>query len=329
MPQIEHCEQCRFDVSAYTNQDVAGTLRTIPVWWRLLTAGLADDVLRMRPNRATWSAVEYAQHSVDVTTLITALLEATLETDGLDFGQEPVPEDAGPTPSSAAMAPILDQMEVATTKLNQHNERANATTHTCTFTGEFGSVAYDGPWVMRHACHDALHHLQDVGRGLHALGYGVPTQHGSVAQINRNDGGVPKVAVDQATVAFRGVVGDRQRSRQHHGRLWQAICLYSFEAIERLQAEGHSIAAGSAGENFTLQGLDWHSLRPNTRIHIGSEVVLELTVPALPCTHNAQWFSDRDFNRMHHVAHPGETRWYASVVQDGAVRTGDVVVVEP
>ncbi len=176
--------------------------------------------------------------------------------------------------------------------------------------------------------HDALHHLQDVGRGLHALGAGTPSHTGSVAQINVSDGGVPKRTVDTVAVGYRGLEHDRQRSRRFHGRVWQALCLYSSEAIACLRAEGHPISAGSAGENFTLEGVDWAALRPGTRLRIGS-VLAELSVPALPCGHNARWFTDGDFDRMHHERDYSATRWYARVMEDGVVHTGDPVLVEP
>ena len=176
--------------------------------------------------------------------------------------------------------------------------------------------------------HAALHVLHELGRNHRANGAAAPTQHGAVAQININDGGVPKLAVDEAKIEIRGLVGDRQRSRQHHGRLWQAVCLQPIEAIERMRAEGHPIHPGAAGENLTLSGIDWTSIRPNTRILVGA-VVLETSLPALPCKHNAQWFSDGDFMRMHHERHPGETRWYATVIEAGSVATGDTVTVEP
>lgn len=183
-------------------------------------------------------------------------------------------------------------------------------------------------WLVRHTVHDALHHLRDIARGFVALDAAVSSPAGVVEQISASGGGVPKTAIPDARVGYRGVDGDRQKTRRHHGRVWQALCLMTAEGIERMQAEGHPITFGSAGENFTIRGLDWAALRPGTRLQIG-EVVCELSVPALPCHHNARWFSDRDFTRMHHEEHPGETRWYASVLRDGVVRTGDEVLVEP
>ena len=55
---------------------------------------------------------------------------------------------------------------------------------------------------------------------------------------------MPKQAVDSAEVGLGGHDGDRQRTRKHHGRPWQALCLWSSEVIADLAAEGHPIGPG-------------------------------------------------------------------------------------
>ncbi|HEX9642810.1 MAG TPA: MOSC domain-containing protein [Acidimicrobiia bacterium] len=150
---------------------------------------------------------------------------------------------------------------------------------------------------------------------------------GVVHQINMSDGGVPKRPVDEAFVNVRGLVGDRQTDRKHHGHPSQALCLYSFELIEALQAEGHSIEPGFAGENLTLRDVRWETLGPGTRVHIGADVVAEVTDAATPCAKQSRWFADRNYRRIDEEANPGWNRWYARVVAAGTVRTGDLVVV--
>ena len=147
-------------------------------------------------------------------------------------------------------------------------------------------------------------------------------------QISVSNGGVPKRAVPHARVTKDGVEGDRQRNREAHGGPDRAVCLYSLEVIEALRKEGHSIAPGSAGENFTLAGLDWKHIGPGTRLRIGDEVHLEVVSYTAPCTHNRCWFKDEDFSRMSQKKHPGWSRVYARVLSEGTVRQGDPVVVE-
>lgn len=149
-----------------------------------------------------------------------------------------------------------------------------------------------------------------------------------VHQINRSDGGVPKLPVPEACITVEGVQGDRQRSLAIHGGRDRAVCLYSLERIEALQREGHRVAPGSAGENLTLAGLDWARLRPGSRLRIGETVRLEITSYTAPCSLNARWFRDGDFTRISQKRHPGWSRLYARVLAEGTVRAGDRVVVE-
>jgi len=166
-----------------------------------------------------------------------------------------------------------------------------------------------------------------VGPALRAAGQLPAPAGGVVAQLNRSDGGVPKTPVDIVEVGWRGVIGDRQRSRQHHGRPWQALCIWSTEVIATFAAEGHPIAAGSAGENVTVSGLDWATVRPGVRLHVGS-VICEVSAWALPCKHNRSWFTDGDFNRMHHERGP-VSRAYATVLEPGTITIGDAAILEP
>jgi MOSC domain-containing protein YiiM len=145
---------------------------------------------------------------------------------------------------------------------------------------------------------------------------------GSVHQINVSNGGVPKLAVEEAFISMSGVSGDRQADQVHHGGPERAVCLYSREVIDALRAEGHPIFAGATGENLTLEGLDWNEVRPGVLLHVGA-ALLEVTRATTPCYKNAQWFIDGRFDRMSDQKHPGWSRMYARVVVEGRVATGD------
>lgn len=179
---------------------------------------------------------------------------------------------------------------------------------------------------------DEVHHLwhglvsiADVRR---AADDAVPTHRGVVEQVSSSPGGVPKTALERAEVGIRGIEGDVQAARVHHGRPWQALCLWNVESIEAFAADGHPLRAGSAGENVTVSGLDWAALRGGTIIDLGT-VRCQLSAPAAPCAKNAQWFTDGDFSRMDHGLHPESGRWYASVLRTGTIAPGDAVVVSP
>ena len=149
-----------------------------------------------------------------------------------------------------------------------------------------------------------------------------------VYQINLSDGGVPKSPVLEAVIATTGVEGDRQRNLNVHGGLDRALCLFSQDLIERLQDEGHSIDAGSSGENLTLAGLEWEKLKPGDQLQVGPDVQVEIMSYTGPCHQNAQWFRDGDYMRISQKKNPGWSRLSAKVLRGGVVRPGDAVEVK-
>lgn len=147
---------------------------------------------------------------------------------------------------------------------------------------------------------------------------------GQVVQLSISPGGVPKKPIDVATVGEFGIEGDGHQDRRNHGGPERALCLWSIERIEALQAEGHPIFPGAAGENVTTRGIDWGRVVPGVRLRIG-EVLCEITGYAAPCDNNADWFTDGKFVRMSQKLHPGWSRTYARVVEPGVIRPGEPV----
>lgn len=155
-----------------------------------------------------------------------------------------------------------------------------------------------------------------------------PARHeGVVVQLSSSGGGVPKLPIPEVEVDLGGVVGDVQRTRVHHGRPWQALCIWSSEVIDSFAALGHPIGYGSAGENVTLRDIPWPLVRAGARLRMG-EVLAECSLFALPCSQNARFFRDGDFLAMHHERGP-VSRIYATVLEGGRIHAGDVAVLEP
>lgn len=323
-PVPETCDGCGFDATAYTHADLLGTLRALAPMWRTMVEGIDTSVLTARPEPGTWSAIEYAAHSRDITGAMGYLAHLALSQDH--------PQLAGPAPATPEPE-VPATIAAAITELDKNVARLNAK---CSAIGAhdwarpitLGPDTVDVSWLVGHAVHDATHHVRDVARGLHTLGAGAPTQRGTVVQVNSSDGGVPKTALRSATIDRGGLVGDRQAERRHHGRPFQALCLWSQDVIDALRAEGHGLYAGAAGENVTVAGVDWATIRPGVRLLMGG-VLAEVSAFAAPCAKNAQWFSDGNFRRIDHNLHRGSSRAYAWVLDGGTVSPGDDVVVEP
>jgi MOSC domain-containing protein YiiM/SAM-dependent methyltransferase len=148
---------------------------------------------------------------------------------------------------------------------------------------------------------------------------------GLIVSVNTSPGGVPKRPVAGTRIHWRGLEGDaHSKPEPIHGTPEQAVCLYAFEAIERVRADGHQAFPGAYGENLTVFGLDWGGLRRGDRVRIGEAgPLLVLTDYATPCDTQERWFIDGRYGRISSRKHPEDARWYASVLQEGYVEPGD------
>jgi MOSC domain-containing protein YiiM len=152
---------------------------------------------------------------------------------------------------------------------------------------------------------------------------------GVLASINRSGGGVPKSRVSDAKVSRLGLLGDTQNDKKGHGGPERAVCVYSLERINALQQEGHPIDVGTAGENVTVEGIDWDLVVPGVRIKLGDEVVLEVASFTSPCETIKGSFADGKFVRISQKLHPGWSRVYARVLAEGEIHFGDHVELIP
>ncbi|MDQ1457787.1 MAG: hypothetical protein QOH28_3407 [Actinomycetota bacterium] len=324
---IENCDECGFRWDRYTDEQAVGVYLVAGGLFRGVLDGVDLDLANTRPVAESWSILEYVDHVRASMWIWRFVVDAAATDLGLDLstgGTRPMDPEVKrfDDVESTVAAMEAESAELFTLLLGLEPEQWD-----CSSRLTLGAV--DQHWIVRHAVHEILHHLHDVGRIRARLGDRVPTQTGSVAQLNISGGGVPKHPVDEAEVTVAGMTGDHHNDRIHHGRGFQALCLYSKDVIETLNAEGHPIYPGAAGENITVEGIDWAALRPGTVMSIGDDVTIELSSYATPCAKNAAWFADRDFRRMLHDTNPGWSRIYATVLGPGRIRSGDQVVVEP
>lgn len=205
---------------------------------------------------------------------------------------------------------------------------ADATADVSTRLTALGDAVARGPLVNDPVLlADVVAALCETDRIFRAAGQVSTTAQGTVTRLSKGSGGVPKQAADEVEVGWGGVVGDVQASRAHHGRPWQALCIWSQEVIDAFAAAGHPIFAGAAGENVTVTGLPWSDVRAGVDLAIG-DVRCTVWAYALPCFQNKPWFSDGDFTHMHHERGP-VSRVYAMVTRPGRISTGDPVILEP
>jgi MOSC domain-containing protein YiiM len=332
--------ECGFPAGGCSRDDLLGTLRAFTGMWRALMAGLDDGALASPEaggGPSVFGDVDSARSAVAAARdQVRAVVDAPASTGGPPPAP-PVVGGAAPDevpPSSAradgdmpgtarAAAAVLDR---AIAGLNAAAGRADAAAWAppTAAGGNAGPVAA----LVGAAVHEGVHRLHAGGRLVQRLGRGTPAQLGRVVQLNVSGGGVPKTPVPGGRIGDHGLAGDRQAERRIHGRPYQALSLWSAEVIEALRAEGHGVYPGAAGENVTLAGIDWPTIRPGVRVQVG-EALVEVSGYATPCGKNARWFVDGAIDRIDQRRHPGWSRAYAWVLRPGAVGPGDAALVEP
>ena len=320
----EQCVECGFDSDLYDRADTITSQSIMPAILGAAIEGLDDASLGIRPAPDTWSIGEYLDHVRETTFSNRFAIEVARQQPGTDLGDAPEPaftSEAKDIDVAVTLDAVRNEFDLMQQLLGSLND--DEWDNVVTVDGKATPIG----WFARHVLHDAFHHLVDIGRIRYGLGHGAPDGQGVLTHINVSTGGVPKASIPEATIDGTGISGDSQNDRRHHGRPLQAVCLWSGDVIADLAGDGHPIGAGNAGENLTVEGIEWSSLRPGSQLLVGS-VQLVVSAHAIPCAKNAQWFSDGDFKRIGHEASPGRSRLYAVPLNTGEIRSGDVVQVE-
>ncbi len=159
-----------------------------------------------------------------------------------------------------------------------------------------------------------------------------------VAQIRPDPGGsVGSTAIDKRPVAGRvavgrlGVAGDTQRDTAHHGGPEQAVYAFAREDVTHWESElGRPIEPGTFGENFTTTGLEVSDALIGEQWRVGSGedvVVVEVTMPRMPCMTFARWIGEQDRRWVRRFSDHGRVGAYLRVVQTGQVGAGDPITI--
>jgi hypothetical protein len=164
----ERCDACGFDGALYTDAALLEALRSLHVRWRQ-QLGAAGSELRIRPEPNTWSAIEYAAHSRDITALHVYGVEQALMQDEPIF--PPIGDDlveaAAVAYADSNPGEVVEALGVAAERLARLADDAGVDAWTRGLT--VGESRSDVRRLLEHALHDSQHHLTDVERGLASL----------------------------------------------------------------------------------------------------------------------------------------------------------------
>jgi hypothetical protein len=165
----ERCGVCGFDGSAYGDASLLAAIGELGARWRALLAQAGSDIA-VRPQPKTWSALEYAAHSRDVTALHVFGVEQALNDDEPAYpaidGAELIDTAAAPYSNEDPDA-VVEHLDRQALRLRDRAAAAGADVWWRGITiGDHHSTVRR---LLEHALHDSVHHLDDVERGLRQL----------------------------------------------------------------------------------------------------------------------------------------------------------------
>ena len=127
-------------------------------------------------------------------------------------------------------------------------------------------------------------------------------------------------------VGGSGLSGDVICDLHFHGGDDQAVYAYAREDLDWWAAElGRELPGGMFGENLTTQGLDLTGALVGERWRVGSQLVLEVSCPRVPCMTFAGKVGEAHWIKR--FTEHGATGAYLRVLEPGEVREGDRIEV--
>jgi hypothetical protein len=165
----ERCTACGFDGSVYDDASLIEAIAGLGSRWRALLIEAGAE-LRRRPEPQTWSAIEYAAHSRDITALHVFGVEQALGEDEPAYPAidgEALIETSATTYRDEEPEQIVAELDRAARHLATLAADAGAANWSRGIT--IGDERSTVRRLLEHALHDSLHHLDDVERGLNML----------------------------------------------------------------------------------------------------------------------------------------------------------------
>lgn len=134
------------------------------------------------------------------------------------------------------------------------------------------------------------------------------------------------VYVAAASDGQSGVTGDFIGDPANHGGSDQAVYAFQREDLDRWELEkAREFSNGAFGENLTTAGIDVNAAIIGEQWRVGSEVVLEVTSPRIPCrTFRGVIGEPRWIREFTQDARPGT---YFKVIAPGFIHAGDEIEV--
>ena len=157
-----------------------------------------------------------------------------------------------------------------------------------------------------------------------------PTVHRLHQKPNTpGEAGLPKICIDSAHVSFAGFSGDYNnfRYKKKNNDPDMALMILSMEIINDLNHEGWPVNPGDLGENITMIGLPYDSIKPKQQYQIGS-IMIEISFICDPCStlKVLPYVQNNDLKNFMNTLIK-RRGWYAKVLKPGIIKTRDSIKI--
>ena len=152
----------------------------------------------------------------------------------------------------------------------------------------------------------------------------------SVKPDTPGEHGLPKMSVSSAEIHYGGIDGDYNNYRQEKkkGKPDMALMLITQEILDDLNSEGWPVEKGDLGENLTIGNLPYAAIEPHQTFRVGS-ALLQISFKCEPCTYLYVLPYVGDERGSEFIKTVKDRRgWYARVLEEGSVKTGDKFQLE-
>ncbi len=172
---IEICDECGFHGALVDMGKAADMLRSLGDRWAAVFSH-SEELVRARPAPETWCAIEYAQHVAFAIGAIEWAAREFVAGHSPDWTQEPQ-DLAGQFEHDAH---DCERFDIASTLGDLGSAARSMAAFALNLTLEeqdrradyVGGLIINTAAVVRHAVHDAEHHLLDIRRGIARLQLG-------------------------------------------------------------------------------------------------------------------------------------------------------------
>lgn len=166
----EICDECGFHGGTLDPDAAVARIRTLPDRWSEVMSQ-DEEQLRTRPEPDTWCAVEYAQHVVNAIASIewgARVFAAGRSPDWDELSEDSLPGVFEHDTHDCDRFDITDTLEALSATANSIATFADSLTpeEQAVIAVYSKGLEINTSAVIRHALHDAEHHLLDVRRGI-------------------------------------------------------------------------------------------------------------------------------------------------------------------